>query len=222
MKTHSALLFCSLLISYLLSDTVSSYKFSKSLFNSQKCFTRQYRWETFATSDETVNEAPVEDTLINPENITSKKITKYEKDIAELKVTIENLRQSRKQDEGELETLNKEYGSEIERVKKGNPLNSRSMIYINIFSLVTLEFSRIKERAQEESRELQKQAKVDAVKAILPINDDYLRAKSVYLPLQNENEEAILSYYDGIFTKLGKILEEFGKSKSSCQFNFIT
>lgn len=138
--------------------------------------------------------------------ISSPKIAKFERQIVELEKSIEEVRAQKLQHEATLQSLDREYGGEIERVKR--------------------EFARIKERAIEESRELTIKAKVDAVKEILPITDNYLRAKQVFQPLQSENEKVILDSYDTIFGKLEEILEEFGAKRvvsvgQPFDFNFM-
>lgn len=125
--------------------------------------------------------------------ITSRKIEKLTKEIKELEETLVSLKEVRAKDEEALKGLNQEYGSEIERIKR--------------------EFARIKERSYEEARDLTMKAKVDAVKEILPVTDDYFRVKKIYDPFQTENEATIMGHYDEIFSNLTKILEEFGATR---------
>lgn len=125
--------------------------------------------------------------------ISSKEINRLVKKIDDMKKEIESFKQANIKDEETLKALDDEYGSEIDRVKK--------------------EFSRIKERAYEEARELRLKAKVDSVKDILPITDNYFRAKGIYEPTQNDSEKGVLDIYDHIFNKLFNILEEFGAKR---------
>lgn len=138
---------------------------------------------TITRLDMTASEAP----------ITSRKIEKLNKEISDLNEQIATLEISRQRDQETLKKLEEEYGSEIERVKK--------------------EFARIKERSFEEARELTKKAKVDAIKEILPVTDDFMRAKKLYDPLLTENEKKIMNHYEELFASLNTILEEFGATR---------
>lgn len=124
------------------------------------------------------------------EEITSRDITKMEKKIEELQATIQSVIEQRQQVGEEYDKLDAEYGSEIDRVKK--------------------EFSRMKERAVEEAVDATNAARASALKEILPISDNYARAKSLYDPLSNEKEQKIIEIYDGIFTSFQKVIEDFG------------
>jgi molecular chaperone GrpE len=128
-----------------------------------------------------------------PVPVTSRKIEKLNKEIDELNEQLLVIENSRKRDQETLKKLEDEYGSEIERVKK--------------------EFARIKERSFEEARELTKKAKVDAIKEILPVTDNFMRAKQVYNPLQTETEKKILEQYETLFASLNTILEDFGATR---------
>lgn len=83
-----------------------------------------------------------------------------------------------------------EFGEEIRRINK--------------------EFNRMKERSIEEASFESQKARADALKEILPITDNYFRAKSVFDPLESENDKAIAAAYDEVFDKFQKVIEEFG------------
>ena len=93
----------------------------------------------------------------------------------------------------ELAKLDEEFGSEISRIKK--------------------EFARMKERSYEEAREAANKAKVDALKEVLPITDNYFRARQVFQPVQTESEEALLKVYDDTFSLFNKVIESFGVTR---------
>lgn len=122
--------------------------------------------------------------------IESKEITRLEKRIEELKGLIAGVRETRSQDETELKNLDKEYGGEIARIKK--------------------EFARMKERSWEEASEIDASAKVSALKEVLPITDNYNRAKSLFVPPQSDKESAILEAYDNVFKSFTAVIEGFG------------
>ena len=122
--------------------------------------------------------------------ITSKEIVRLTLRRQEIDTNIKEILENITAEEAELARLDAEYGSEIARVKK--------------------EFNRIKERAVEESREATRMAKVDAVKADLPITDNYMRAKQIYQPLTSEGDKNVMGVYEGIFNNLNALLEEFG------------
>lgn len=124
--------------------------------------------------------------------ITSDEITKLRKKIENLNTVIASVREERTVEEAELAKLEAEFGDEITRIKK--------------------EFARIKERSVEEAVEISNKAKIDALKEVLPITDNYYRAKSVYEPITADGELKIMSTYDEIFVDFMKVIEGFGVS----------
>jgi len=157
-----------------------------------------------ATTDDSVDTTK---TMTIPESqLSSPKITKYLKQIDELNASLSNVKEEVMELEQEYNRLDKEYGSEIARVKK--------------------EFTRMKERAIEESMEIVSKAKVDALKEVLPINDNYYRAKGLYQNTEIENEREINRVYEDIFLSFGKVIEEFGVTRVESlgqpfDFNFM-
>lgn len=127
---------------------------------------------------------------ITPEQINSPEIKRLQSRIAELEQNIENVKQQIVVDEQEFEKLDAEYGSEIARVKK--------------------EFARIKERSYEEATEAANKAKVDALKEVLPITDNYFRAKQLFEPAETDNEKLIMKTYDEVFSSFNSVIEGFG------------
>ena len=122
--------------------------------------------------------------------VTSDEIVKLRKKLENLNVSIEGIRAERTIQETELAKLDAEFGDEIARIKK--------------------EFSRIKERSVEEAVEISNKAKIDALKDVLPIADNYYRAKTVYEPLSLEGEKNIMAVYDEVFVDFMKVIEFFG------------
>jgi len=110
--------------------------------------------------------------------VTSKEIVRMSKKIEELTAQIREVKEQRAAEEAEQEKLDAEYGGEIARVKK--------------------EFSRMKERAIEEATDASNKAKTDALKEVLPITDNYFRAKPLFEPLQTDSERAIYATYDEV------------------------
>lgn len=122
--------------------------------------------------------------------LSSKEITRLEGKLEEIKAQLASVREARAQEETELKSLDKEFGGEIARIKK--------------------EFARMKERAWEEAAEIDNKAKTDALKEVLPITDNYMRAKSLFVPAQTESETAILAAYDSVFKSFTSVIEGFG------------
>jgi molecular chaperone GrpE (heat shock protein) len=123
---------------------------------------------------------PTNEDKIDESLIVSKEINRFEKKLVELQNEIDKVRQNRKEEEEILDKLDKEFGSEIARIKK--------------------EFARIKERSYEETLEVSNKAKVDALKEVLPITDNYFRAKKVFEPINKDSGEGtIYDTYDKIF-----------------------
>ena len=145
--------------------------------------------------------------VVIPESeLSSPKITKYLKQIEEHNASLNSITREIGELEQEYNRLDKEYGSEIARVKK--------------------EFIRMKERAIEESTEIVSKAKVDALKEVLPINDNYYRAKGLYQKTEEPNEIEINRVYEDIFISFGKVIEDFGVTRVESlgqpfDFNFM-
>lgn len=143
---------------------------------------------------------------IAEDQLESKTISNLLKKIDEINLDINNTKNEIKIYEEEYNKLNDEYGSEITRVKK--------------------EFSRMKERSIEESVEIISKAKVDALKDVLPINDNYFRAKSIYQNIENENEKNINDVYEEVFNSFSKVIQDFGVKRVESlgkpfDFNFM-
>lgn len=122
--------------------------------------------------------------------VTSDEIVKLRKKLENLNISIEGVRAERTVQEAELAKLDAEFGDEIARIKK--------------------EFSRIKERSVEEAVEISNKAKIDALKDVLPIADNYYRAKTVYEPLVLDGEKNVMAVYDKVFVDFMKVIEGFG------------
>lgn len=137
---------------------------------------------------------PLTEDAIDESLVVSKEINRFEKKLIELQNEVDKIRQNRKEEEEILNQLDQEFGSEITRIKK--------------------EFARIKERSYEESMELSNKAKVDALKEVLPITDNYFRAKKVFEPIDsNSGEAAIYDTYDKTFASFTSVIEEFGVTR---------
>ena len=124
------------------------------------------------------------------EEIQSREITRLERKIEELRKSIADTVESRKLVEQEYKALDEEYGDEISRVKK--------------------EFARMRERSIEEATDLINSARANALKEILPMTDNYSRAKGLYNPITSDNEEKILAAYDEVFRQFNRVIEGFG------------
>ena len=140
------------------------------------------------------------------DDITSPEIERLNKKLETLSSTLTNLKDERKVVDEELAKLDNEYGSEITRIKK--------------------EFSRMKERSYEETRDLANKAKIDALKEVLPITDNYFRAKQVFHPIQTDSEQNIQNIYDDIFSQFSKVISDFGVERVESvgkpfDFNFM-
>ena len=122
--------------------------------------------------------------------VQSREITRLERKVEELRKSIAETVEARKLAEEEYKALNEEYGDEISRVKK--------------------EFARMRERSIEEATDLINSARANALKEILPMTDNYSRAKGLYNPLTSANEEKILAAYDEVFMQFNKVIEGFG------------
>jgi molecular chaperone GrpE len=144
--------------------------------------------------------------MFEGKELQSDEITKLRKKIDDISVIINGVREERKIEEAELTKLEEEFGSEITRIKK--------------------EFSRIKERSIEEATDTSNKAKSDALKEVLPIADNYGRAKSVYEPVTTDGEKAIMDTYDQVFVDFTEVIKAFGVSIVPClgqkyDYNFM-
>ena len=93
----------------------------------------------------------------------------------------------------EYEQLNADYGGEIDRLRK--------------------EFTRIRERANEEYANIVNNSKIDTVKGVLPTLDNFARAQQAYQPIVSINERAMMEYYDPIFNELSELVNSYGVTK---------
>jgi len=144
--------------------------------------------------------------MFEGKELESDEISKLRKKIEDISVITNGIRDERKIEEVELNKLEEEFGSEITRIKK--------------------EFSRIKERSIEEATDISNKAKSDALKEVLPIADNYGRAKSVYEPVSTDGEKAIMDTYDQIFVDFTEVIKGFGVSIVPClgqnyDYNFM-
>ena len=137
----------------------------------------------------------------------SRRIEDMKNKMVDMEAEINGIKKEKIIEEEQLKLLDDEYGDEITRIKK--------------------EFSRMKERAIEESSEAVLKAKTDAVKEILSLSDNYARAKNVFEPIESEGEENILALYDEINTTFQSVLEsDFGLERVEAlgqpfDFNFM-
>lgn len=130
---------------------------------------------------------------ISTDNLSSPEITRLQAKIMDIQTNIDAVRAEAQQEKSKLKALDDEYGSEIARVKK--------------------EFARMKERAYEEATSVSNKAKVDAIKEVLPIADNYMRAKAIFDPLTTEGEQKIGEVYDQLFASFDQILQDFGVTR---------
>jgi len=123
--------------------------------------------------------------------VTSKELSRLERKVKETMGMIDALKVERSHEEAQFKTLDDEYGSEIARVKR--------------------EFARMRERAHDESKEAINAAKVAAIKDILPMTDNFARARSLFATtVETESEKGVLKVYDDINTAFQLVLKEFG------------
>ena len=92
-----------------------------------------------------------------------------------------------------MKELDSEFGEEIARVKK--------------------EFARMKERSYEEAQAETMEAKAKALVDVLPITDNFFRAKPLFEPQETAQEKAIMDAYDEVFEMFQKVIEDFGVTK---------
>lgn len=141
-----------------------------------------YRHSRIATTEsETVN--------YKEEELDSKEIQRLKKKLDDTFSQIDMVQNLIESEKKNIEELDKEYGPEVQRIKK--------------------EFARIKERTLQESTDIVNKAKIDAVKEMLLVADNYLRAKQA-IKAENEKEQLILAEYEAIFQKFMEIIESFG------------
>ena len=127
------------------------------------------------------------------EEIKSKEIDRLQRKIEATESEITATISQREKDEKTIAELDAEYGEEIARVKK--------------------EYTRMKERSYEEALTETLEAKSKALSDVLPITDNFFRAKPLFEPQETANEEAIMAAYDGVFDEFQKVLEQFGVTK---------
>lgn len=109
---------------------------------------------------------------------------------------IAKLQEDNESEKASLKKLDDEFGSEIVRIKK--------------------EFARMKERAIEESESLVSSAIAEALKDVLPLSDNYFRAKKAYEPFQTDNEKKIFDAYATIFSDFNELVQSYGLTKMEC------
>jgi molecular chaperone GrpE len=196
---------CAVLLFMTLLNCVEAYIFSRK--NSVFC----HRAIAKGIIDRNVNrlfcaEETGEVVDLSEENLNSNIIVKFKTKIEETQASIASIREEIKSVEANLEGLEAEFGSEIARVKK--------------------EFIRIKERSYEEAVASANNAKVSAIKEVLPVTDNFERAKSLYLPLETDGEKAIMALYENVIVDINKLIADFGCERVATlgqpfDFNFM-
>jgi len=144
-------------------------------------------------NNKTIESTPSETKVEESPEEESPEVKRLMKKNEQLVSTLASLKAEKLAVDQELAKLDEEFGSEISRIKK--------------------EFARMKERSYEEAREAANKAKVDALKEVLPITDNYFRARQVFQPVQTESEEALLKVYDDTFSLFNKVIESFGVTR---------
>lgn len=174
---------CAALLSIALLNCIEAYVYSRS-FSRRAIRTVNSIDPLFCveTSEETED--------LSEENLMSGTIVKFKKQIEETLAKTEEIKEEIAEVEKNLENLDAEFGSEIARVKK--------------------EFSRIKERSYEEAVVLTNKARAEAVKEILPVTDNFGRAKALLEPLETDDEKAIMEYYEKIVGDIDSLISSFG------------
>jgi molecular chaperone GrpE len=143
----------------------------------------------------------------SPAYFVNREISRLERKLAETEKSIEEVKVAQAEERKLIANLDSEYGAEISRIKK--------------------EFARMKERAIEEAVAVVTDAKVAAVKEVLPIQDNYARAKQVFDPIdESSGERAIYSAYDEVNADFDKVLTGFGLERvvsvgQPFDFNFM-
>ena len=126
-------------------------------------------------------------------DVKSKEIDRLLAKIEATQNEINSTISQREKDEVTLKELDSEFGEEIARVKK--------------------EFARMKERSYEEAQTETKDAKAKALIDVLPITDNFFRAKPLFEPQETKNEKAIMDAYDEVFEMFQSVLSDFGVTK---------
>jgi molecular chaperone GrpE len=170
------------------------------VLSGRKLMSARHSNRLFQSSD---SEAPV---MFDDQEVTSDEIVRLRKKINDINKMITDVREQKKAEEEELKKLDAEFGGEIARIKK--------------------EFARIKERSIEESVEIANKARADALKEVLPITDNFARAKAVFNPIEADGEKKVLQTYEDIFAEFQKVLEDFGVTRvvsvgQPFDFNFM-
>ena len=129
----------------------------------------------------------------NESDVKSKEIDRLVAKIETTQNEITSTISQREKDEVTLKELDSEFGDEIARVKK--------------------EFARMKERSYEEAQTESKDAKAKALMDVLPITDNFLRAKPLFEPQETEKEKAIMAAYDEVFEMFQQVIADFGVTK---------
>lgn len=134
-----------------------------------------------------------DETEFKEEDVKSKEIDRLLKKIEATENEITATINQREKDDVTLKELEAEFGDEIARVKK--------------------EYARMKERSYEESQAETLEAKSKALSDVLPITDNFFRAKPLFEPQETDKEKDIMAAYEGVFQEFQKVLEDFGVSK---------
>ena len=127
------------------------------------------------------------------EDIKSREIDRLLRKIETTNNEIAATISQREKDEATLKQLDEEFGEEIARVKK--------------------EYARMKERSYEEAQAETLEAKSKALVDVLPITDNFFRAKPLFVPQETENEKAIMAAYEEVFAQFQEVLQSFGVTK---------
>lgn len=134
-----------------------------------------------------------DDDEFKEEDVKSKEIDRLLKKIETTESEITATISQREKDDVTLKELDAEFGDEITRIKK--------------------EYARMKERSYEEAQAQTLEAKSKALSDVLPITDNFFRAKPLFEPQETDNEKAIMAAYEGVFEEFQKVLGDFGVVK---------
>jgi len=146
--------------------------------------TTQVRAESESNSDQSTNSGEVQE---------SSEIRRLRTKLQDVYNEIAQLQEQNESEKDKLKKLDEEFGSEIARIKS--------------------EFARMKERAVQESENLVNMAIAEALKDLLPLADNYFRAKKAYEPFQTENEKRIFESYATVFKDFNEIVQGYGLTK---------
>ena len=105
-----------------------------------------------------------EDLEFAEEDVKSREIDRVLKIIDEMKLEIQTVRDNKVADDEQVKINDEEFGDEIARVKK--------------------EFARIKERSYEEAKQASNEANAKALTEVLPITDNYNRARPLFVRIK--------------------------------------